>query len=101
MNRKSLGASSLGLIASVLGACSLAPKYESPATEEITRYKEAGDWSRGSGDVPSGDWIPARPADTQQRGSWWEVFGDPKLDELEKQLNVANPDLHAAVARCQ
>ena len=87
VNGKALAASSLGLIASLLGACSLAPKYKPPASEEITSYKEAGDW------------VPARPADTQQRGPWWEVFGDPKLNELEKQLNAANPDLHAAVAR--
>src|ERR1700679_1532411 len=56
-------------------------------TEEVTRYKEAGDWA------------PAQPADSQQRGPWWEVFGDPKLNALERQLNVANPDLQAAVAR--
>ena len=87
MNRSSLAASSLGLIASLLGACSLAPKYKPPATEAVPSYKEAGDW------------VPARPADTQQRGPWWEVFDDPKLNELEKQLNAANPDLHAALAR--
>jgi multidrug efflux system outer membrane protein len=68
VNRSSLAASSLGLIATLLGACSLAPKYKPPATEEITRYKEAGDW------------VPALPADTQQRGAWWEVFVDPQLN---------------------
>ena len=78
---------SLVLVASLLSACSLAPRYKPPATEEVTRYKEAGDWA------------PAQPADGQQRGSWWEVFGDPKLNALEKQLNAANPDLQAAVAR--
>ena len=89
MIRTRLAASSLGLIASLLGACSLAPKYKPPTTEAITAYKEAGDW------------VPARPADTRQRGPWWEVFGDPKLNDLERQLNTANPDLQAAVARFQ
>jgi NodT family efflux transporter outer membrane factor (OMF) lipoprotein len=84
-----LAAIYLGVVASVLSACSLAPKYKPPATEEVTRYKEAGDWA------------PAQPADGQQRGPWWEVFGDLKLNELEKQLNAANPDLQAAVARFQ
>src|ERR1700730_16705424 len=78
---------SLVLVASLLSACSLAPRYKPPATEQVTRYKEAGNWA------------PAQPADGQQRGSWWEVFGDPKLNALEKQLNAANPDLQAAVAR--
>lgn len=84
-----LAAISLGLAASWLSACSLAPRYKPPATEEVTRYKEAGDWA------------PAQPADGRQRGPWWEVFGDPKLNDLEKQLNSANPDLQAAVARFQ
>lgn len=76
-----------GLAASLLAACSLAPAYKPPATAEVAHYKEAGDW------------MPAQPADAQQRGSWWEVFGDPKLNELEQQLDTANPDLQAAVAR--
>jgi NodT family efflux transporter outer membrane factor (OMF) lipoprotein len=87
VSRTSLAAMSLVLVASLLSACSLAPRYKPPATEEVTRYKEAGDWA------------PAQPADGQQRGLWWEVFGDPKLNALEKQLNAANPDLQAAVAR--
>ncbi|HWS67305.1 MAG TPA: efflux transporter outer membrane subunit [Steroidobacteraceae bacterium] len=87
MSRTSLGALSLSLVASLLSACSLAPTYKPPATEEVSRYKEAGDWA------------PAQPADAQQRGPWWEVFGDLKLNDLEKQLNAANPDLQAAVAR--
>ena len=87
MSSPSVAAISLGLAASLLSACSLAPKYKPPMTEEVTRYKEAGDWA------------PAQPADSQQRGPWWEVFGDPKLNALEKQLNAANPDLQAAVAR--
>ncbi len=80
---------SLGLVASLLSACSLAPTYKPPATEEVTRYKEAGDWA------------PAQPADGQQRGPWWEVFGDSKLNDLEAQLDAANPDLQAAVARLE
>jgi NodT family efflux transporter outer membrane factor (OMF) lipoprotein len=87
VSRTSLAAMSLGLVAGLLSACSLAPKYKPPATEEVTRYKEAGDWA------------PARPADAQQRGPWWEVFADPKLNALEGRLNAANPDLQAAVAR--
>ena len=89
MSRTRLGAMSLGLLASLLSACSLAPTYKPPATEEVTRYKEAGDWA------------PAQPADGQQRGPWWEVFGDSKLNDLEAQLDAANPDLQAAVARLE
>jgi multidrug efflux system outer membrane protein len=71
----------------LLGGCSLAPKYRPPAAPDVSNFKEAGDW------------MPATPADTQPRGSWWESFGDSKLDELEKQLTETNPELGAAVAR--
>jgi outer membrane protein, multidrug efflux system len=70
-----------------LAGCSLAPRYQAPQTLAVASFKEAGNWS------------PALPADGQRQGPWWQAFGDPKLDELEKQLNEANPDLHAAVAR--
>jgi outer membrane protein, multidrug efflux system len=75
------------LVAGLLCACSLAPKYEPPTAAEVSNYKEAGDW------------MPARPGDAQPRGAWWEAFGDSRLSELEKQLVDANPDLSAAVAR--
>jgi NodT family efflux transporter outer membrane factor (OMF) lipoprotein len=70
----------------LLSACSLAPHYEPPPAAEVSTYKE------------SGDWLPARPADLQPRGAWWEAFGDPALNDLERQLQ-ANPDLQAALAR--
>jgi NodT family efflux transporter outer membrane factor (OMF) lipoprotein len=73
--------------ASLLSACSLAPAYKPPATEAVASFKEAGDWA------------PAQPADAQARGEWWEVFGDPRLNALEKRLDDSNPDLQAAVAR--
>jgi NodT family efflux transporter outer membrane factor (OMF) lipoprotein len=75
------------VIAALLCACTLTPKYDPPAAPAVTTFKEAGDW------------MPAQPADVQQRGQWWEVFGDQKLNDLEKQLDAANPDLQAAVAR--
>ena len=87
MSRNALPAVVAGVVASLLAACSLAPPYKPPKTEEVAQFKEAGDW------------MPAQPADAQQRGQWWAVFTDPKLNELEIQLNTANPDLQAAVAR--
>ena len=73
--------------AALLSACSLAPKYEKPAVQDVPAYKEAGQW------------MPAQPADAGPRGSWWEAFGDPKLNELQQQLRDGSLDLRAAVAR--
>jgi outer membrane protein, multidrug efflux system len=77
------------VVAGLVSGCTLAPHYKEPAPEPVAAYKEAGDW------------VQAQPADAQQRGAWWEVFGDPKLNELENSLNASNPDLLAAVARFQ
>jgi multidrug efflux system outer membrane protein len=73
--------------AALLGACSLAPKYDVPVTPEVAAYKEAGAW------------MPAAPADTQPRGPWWEAFGDPQLNELQEQLREGSQGLRGAVAR--
>ena len=72
--------------AALVAACSLAPKYHPPAQPQVAQLKEAGDWA------------PARPADTQARGEWWEDFKDPKLSDLEHRLVAANQDLRAAAA---
>jgi outer membrane protein, multidrug efflux system len=74
-------------LAAALGACSLAPRYEPPPAPSVAEYKEAGDW------------MPARPADADSRGAWWQAFAEPRLDELEQRLGQSNPDLRAAVAR--
>jgi NodT family efflux transporter outer membrane factor (OMF) lipoprotein len=74
-------------VATALSACSLAPTYEVPQTQDVTTYKEAGEWAQ------------AAPADTQSRGEWWKSFGDPKLDELQSQLRDGSQDLRAAIAR--
>ncbi|HVY82470.1 MAG TPA: efflux transporter outer membrane subunit [Steroidobacteraceae bacterium] len=73
--------------AALLSACSLAPRYEKPVVPEPETYKEAGEW------------MQATSADAIPRGSWWEAFGDAKLNELQQQLREGSYDLQAAIAR--
>ena len=68
----------------LLAACDLAPAYHPPIIAVPVRYKEAGEWRLA---VPRDD-----------HGPWWQVFRDPKLDELEPQVEIANQDLAAARA---
>jgi multidrug efflux system outer membrane protein len=71
-----------------LAACSLAPEYEIPEAPTTETFKEtAGDWQQGA------------PADTVDRGKWWQAFGDPELDALEARLQTSSQDLRAAIAR--
>ena len=80
--------SHLSLLATVaLAGCSLAPDYKPPATVTPVAYKEVGPWA------------PAKPSDDLPRRDWWKDFADPTLDGLEGQIDAANPDLAASVAR--
>jgi NodT family efflux transporter outer membrane factor (OMF) lipoprotein len=55
-----------------LGACTVGPRYERPTAWSPAAFKE--------------EWPVAHPQDTALRGNWWELFGEPELDELEAQL---------------
>jgi NodT family efflux transporter outer membrane factor (OMF) lipoprotein len=83
MTRKLVAAALLAALA----GCSLAPEYTKPVVDVPADYKESGPWQ------------PAAPADGSDRGSWWTTYDDAMLDELETQVDAANPDLAAATAR--
>src|SRR4029077_16268028 len=70
-----------------LTGCVVGPKYHTPVVEAPPAYKEAGDWK------------PAQPNDQNLGGSWWTIFQDPQLNELEDQVNVSNQNLKAAEAQ--
>ena len=70
----------------LLGACSLAPPLKTPVVPTGDAYKELGPWT------------PAQPADRLPRDSWWTLYDNQQLDELEKQLIAGNPTLAAALA---
>ena len=42
--------------------------------------------------------MPAAPADALERGPWWQLFGDPVLDQLAARVEVSNQNVAAAVA---
>lgn len=71
----------------VSGCANLAPKYEVPAVETPVAFKQG-----------RGAWVPAAPADTLERGPWWELFDDPVLNGLAAQVEVNNQNVAAAVA---
>ena len=71
----------------VSGCANLAPEYRPPEVETPVAFKEG-----------NGVWEPAKPADTLERGPWWELFGDPVLNELAARVKVSNQNVAAAVA---
>lgn len=70
-----------------LGACSMAPAYQPPATTVPQSFKEVEGWTA------------ATPMDAAARGKWWEAFSDPVLNDLEARAGQASPTLAAALAR--
>jgi NodT family efflux transporter outer membrane factor (OMF) lipoprotein len=70
----------------LLGACSLAPPLKTPSVPTADAYKEIGPWT------------PAQPADRLPRDSWWALYHNAELDDLEKGLIAGNPTLAASLA---
>jgi NodT family efflux transporter outer membrane factor (OMF) lipoprotein len=83
-----LGAALLAAGATLVAACSLAPRYRTPATAPPAPvYKELDGWKL------------AAPADNAPRGPWWQMFHEDELDSLEARVSAANQNLKAALAR--
>lgn len=74
------------LAAAVLSGCAFTPAYERPTTPQPAAFKELAGWA------------PAAPADALERGPWWNLFADPVLDGLMRQVEVSNQNVAAAVA---
>ena len=80
------------VLACALAACAVGPDYHRPDFTPPAAYKE-------SDDGHAADWKPAAPADALQRGAWWEMFGDPVLNDLERRIELSNQSLKQAEAQ--
>jgi len=76
--------------AALLSACAVGPDYQPPAVATFSAYKEAPTAEAG--------WFPAAPADTLDRGPWWQLFNDAELNALMPRVEVSNQNVAAAVA---
>jgi outer membrane protein TolC len=83
------------LLVLLLAGCTVGPKYVRPAVPTTPAYKEEAPGSFKESD----QWQPARPRDQGSRGNWWEIFGDPELNQLEEQIAGSNQNLKVAEAR--
>jgi NodT family efflux transporter outer membrane factor (OMF) lipoprotein len=72
----------------VVSGCAVGPNYRRPSAPVPAAFKEA----------PPAGWKPATPGDTVERGPWWQMFHDPMLDDLERQVATANQSLAQAAA---
>lgn len=72
-----------------LTACTVGPDYVRPKVATPVAFKESEGWK------------VAQPKDNINRGAWWEIFNDPKLNELEQQVEISNQNLAAAEGSVQ
>jgi NodT family efflux transporter outer membrane factor (OMF) lipoprotein len=77
-------------VAALLSACASITPEPPPSTASPAAFKEAPQAEAG--------WFPAAPADTLDRGPWWQLFGDAELNTLASQVEVSNQNVAEAVA---
>jgi multidrug efflux pump len=81
----------LGVNSANAGLLTVGPDYKNPTNAVSASYKAA----------ELGAWKEGRPLDNVPKGTWWEVFDDASLNELESQALQSNQNLKAAVARVE
>lgn len=76
-------------------ACMVGPKYQRPPAPPAPDYKELSpDFFK-----EMNGWKQAQPKDSQLKGKWWEVYGDPALNALEEQVSISNQSVLQAEAQ--
>jgi NodT family efflux transporter outer membrane factor (OMF) lipoprotein len=74
------------LLGPILAACAVGPNYDRAPVAVPDQYKELKGWK------------VAAPNDALDRGAWWSVFKDKRLDELAQQVEISNENVKAAAA---
>jgi len=70
--------------------CTIGPRYQRPVAPAPVALKEM---------AGNDQWKMATPSDGLLKGKWWEIFGDPQLNELEELVNVNNQNVKQAEAQ--
>ncbi|SDF50580.1 MULTISPECIES: efflux transporter outer membrane subunit [unclassified Duganella] len=86
--------SALAVVSALLAGCSVTPAYKVPETAAPSAYKE----TPSDADKAAAGWTAAAPADTLERGPWWQLFGDPLLNQMADSIEVNNQNVAAAIA---
>ncbi len=73
----------------LLAGCMVGPDYHRPSVATPAAWKELSGWSE------------AQPAAESPKGTWWTVFNDPLIDELEPLVSVSNQTVRQDYANYQ
>jgi multidrug efflux system outer membrane protein len=72
-----------------LTGCAVGPKYQKASVPTPPTW---------SAEAP---WRAAEPKDGIPKGSWWSLYQDPVLDQLENQVMTSNQSIALAVSRVE
>lgn len=75
------------LLCLALSGCAVGPDYKRPHINTPQAFKQAEGWKA------------AEPSDLLKRGPWWELYGDPILNDLERRLENSNQTLAQSLAQ--
>ncbi len=83
--------STVGFVLLGLVGCTVGPDYRRPLVngQLPTAF-----------DAPPG-WKLATPADKEKLATWWDCFGDKRLDDLMKRVEAENQEMIAALHRVE
>jgi multidrug efflux system outer membrane protein len=84
------------LLLVLLAGCKVGPNYERPAA--LGENSVPAKFSETSTN-PAPEWKPAEPSANLPRGSWWQIFEEKELDDLETLAAGHNQELAGALAR--
>lgn len=71
----------------IVTGCTVGPEYTPPTIKLPNTLRTEQRWK------------VATPLDQQQRGPWWEAFGDPQLNALQNELHINNQTIAQAEAQ--
>jgi multidrug efflux system outer membrane protein len=80
----------------MLSGCSLAPDFLLPETPAPEAFKEA---PADAAALAEGSWKVGEPSAQLDRGQWWKVFNDERLNDLQKKAIQENLSIQAMAAR--
>jgi multidrug efflux system outer membrane protein len=88
-NRSFVLALVLSATSALAGWFKVGPNYQRPTSSVPEHYKA---------ETP-GAWKEGTPLDHLPKGTWWEIFQDEALNDLQRRARESNPSLKAAIAR--
>ncbi|MGN6385779.1 MAG: multidrug efflux RND transporter permease subunit, partial [Verrucomicrobiota bacterium] len=82
----------IAMLSIVSSRGAIGPDYVAPTNHAPAEFKTTNEF---------GLWKEGKPLDAESKGKWWEMFGDPVLNQLEQSAHDNNQNLKAAFTRIE